>query len=572
VFKQVRTAAVKRHESLTESQHRLPTGSRRLRGFWLCALTVALALAASVLAAAPREVQAATPRPNFIVIQTDDQPIEQFDGFWRDERNRQRLIMPNTQRLIAGEGIEFSSYLTPFPICSPSRASLLSGNYAHNTGVIRNLGPSGGWPGYQSNEIFDENLPVWLQRAGYRTAHFGKFLNYYGGVDLPEETLVPPGWDRWVTDNTDNSTRNFYGYSQNVDGISTGPIGDPLYGPDGGRDPLGCPWLAPGACIYHSDAMSLQAVEEIRNADRPFYIQLDYHTPHGDSRPPAGPEPASRHIDIARTTPLPKSPGFDEPDTSDKPAHIQALGRIDDIDRRQLRLQHQKAVEALQSVDEAVAWIHETLQQTGRLRNTYIFFTSDNGFFLGQHRIVRGKLMPYEAALGVPFAVRGPGIRKGVRSRELMGNQDVAPTILSLAGATAGRRMDGRSMVRFWREPNRLSRRAILVSSYSAAASEPPEEPSTTEPSAGAGVSQTFRPPNYVGIRLGPYKYIEYRTGERELYHLGRDPAELHNKADLPRWYDVQTYLDFALETMRQCRAAECRTIQEPWPPAPPAR
>jgi arylsulfatase A-like enzyme len=522
----------------------------------------------TVLVAAPREVSAAQ-RPNFIVIQTDDQPIEQFHGLWRDLNGRQRLIMPNTLRLIRKEGIEFRSYVTPFPLCSPSRASLLSGNYAHNSGVIRNAGPNGGWDGYRDSEIFDENLPVWLQRAGYLTAHFGKFLNYYGGLDSPEETTVPPGWDRWVTDNTDNSTRNFYGYSQNVDGVTTGPMGDPLYGPEGGRDPVGCPWLAPGSCMYHSDSMSLQAVEEIRSARRPFYIQLDYHAPHGDTRPPIGPEPASRHVDVAANTLRPNPPGFDEADTSDKPAYIRSRARLTPTERWQIRMEHQKSIESLQSVDEAVGWIHDTLEETGQLRNTYIFFTSDNGFFLGQHRVVRGKLMPYEPALGVPLAVRGPGIRHGRTSRELVANQDIAPTIVDLAGAAAGRQMDGRSMVRFWREPNRLSRRAILISSYSATGTLPPEE--TNAP--GATASATPLPtPDYVGIRLGPYKYVEYQTGERELYDLTRDPAELYNKAGLPRWNDVQIYMDFVLNEMRGCRAAGCRAIQEPWPPAPRRR
>jgi arylsulfatase A-like enzyme len=169
----------------------------------------------------------------------------------------------------------------------------------------------------------------------------------------------------------------------------------------------------------------------------------------------------------------------------------------------------------------------------------------------------------------VPLAVRGPGIRHGRTSRELVANQDIAPTIVDLAGAAAGRQMDGRSMVRFWREPNRLSRRAILISSYSATGTLPPEE--TNAP--GATASATPLPtPDYVGIRLGPYKYVEYQTGERELYDLTRDPAELYNKAGLPRWNDVQIYMDFVLNEMRGCRAAGCRAIQEPWPPAPRRR
>jgi arylsulfatase A-like enzyme len=554
---------------------------------WIAGGVLLLALCLALFAGSPREAQAATSRPNFIIIQTDDQPIEQFNGSWIDPDYRQRRIMPNAQRLIRKEGIEFRSYVTPFPLCSPSRASLLSGDYAHNSGVVRNNGPRGGWEGYRNSQVFTESLPVWLQRAGYRTAHFGKFLNMYGGADLPEETTVPPGWDRWVTDNTDNSTRAFYGYSQNVDGTSTGPIGNPLYGPDAGRDPFGCPWLAPGQCIYHSDSVSLRAVDEIRNADRPFFIQIDYHTPHGDSRPPIGPEPAPRHLDTGYNTLRPNPPGFDEPDTFDKPTHIQALPRLSPSEKWQIRQENQKSVEALQSVDEAIGWIFDALEDTRQLRNTYVIFTSDNGFFLGQHRVSRGKLLPYEAALGVPMAIRGPGIRRSSTSRELVANQDIAPTILDLAGASAGTAVDGRSMVPFWREPNRLSRRAILISSYLASDSIPPEDPNglvtgpdsevpaptgsaaSRDASRGARASASPIPPDYVGVRVGPYKYVEYETGERELYDLSRDPAELYNRAGLPAWSEVQVYLDFVLQSMRGCVAAQCRAIQEPWPPAP---
>jgi arylsulfatase A-like enzyme len=191
------------------------TVSRRVPVALLLAMTFALGMVMLGLRAEPAS---AAPRPNIVVIQTDDQPIEQFGGKWRDYYDRDRPIMPNTVRLIRNQGIEFSRYITPYPLCAPSRASLLSGNYAHNHGVIRIGGDRGGWPAYRSNRIFDENLGTWLQRSGYRTLHFGKFMNYYGGLDEPPEAEVPPGWDRWVSDATDNSTRDFYGYRQNVDG------------------------------------------------------------------------------------------------------------------------------------------------------------------------------------------------------------------------------------------------------------------------------------------------------------------------------------------------------------------
>jgi N-acetylglucosamine-6-sulfatase len=541
---------------------------RRLR------LAAGMVLAAGVVAilnpAAP--VQAAT-RPNVVVIQTDDQPIERFSATWRDFQNRDRRIMPNTMRLIRNKGIRFSNYLTPFPLCAPSRATLLSGRYAQNTGVIRVGGPRGGWNAYRENGIYDENLPVWLQRSGYRTAHFGKFMNQYGAPDEPAETTVPPGWDRWVSDATDNSTREYYGYRQNRDGKITERLGWPFYDTLGGKDPIGCPWLGPETCNYHSDSMSLLAADEIRDSgNSPFYLQVDYHTPHGDSRPPIGPEPAVRHYDTALSNPTPRPPGFNEKDVSDKPWFLRKqTPRLTSSEVVQMTSEDQKGIEALRSVDDGVKWIMRALREAGKLNNTYVIFTSDNGFFLGQHRFSRGKLLPYEPAVKVPMVIRGPGIKPRSTSRELVANQDIAPTVLGITGANAGERMDGRSMVRFWEEPKKRTRRPILLSSYQTPTrlipGDYPDEPIVPEGnSGGARVSAKAKNQNYVGVRLGPYKYIEYEQGPRELYMLTRDPGELHNRIRDPRFGGVKRYMNEQLDRLRACRAAECRVEAPRWP------
>lgn len=525
------------------------------------AFAFATALVAFVLLTLPGLAQAA-PRPSFVVIQTDDQSVEQFNGTWIDSNGRRHLIMPNVVRLLRQQGIRFSSYLTPAPLCAPSRASLLSGNYAHNHGVLSTAATSG-WVAYRSRMIYEENLPVWLQRAGYRTAHFGKFLNRYEETGTPADGVVPPGWDHWSSDYTGNAS-NYYGYTQNEDGVSTGPFGDPLYGPDGGRDPIDCPWLAPTLCNYSSDRISLAAVDEIESAgNQPFYVQLDYNTPHGDPRPPIGPEPATRHIDSATATPRPYVRGFNERDVSDKPSHVQEVAPLEPRDAMFIRRYNIKSIEALRSVDEAVGWIVEALRDSGRLNDTYVVFTSDNGYFLGQHRYSRGKLLPYEPAIEVPMVIRGPGIKRGSTSGELVANQDIAATFLNLAGARAARRFDGRSMAPFWRDPSRRSRRAVLLSSYSLLPPVAATSDSGATTSSGTGVV------NYTGVRIGPYKYIEYESGEWELYDLRRDPAELHNKALMRSWTQVRLYMRSVLRDMRGCRAAECRAIQKPWPKAP---
>lgn len=543
----------------------------------IVALLAAACLALSAAGLLATGASAAT-KPSFVVIQTDDQPMNEYDRRFRNLYDNWRPIMPKTMKLMRDKGITFTQYITPFPLCAPSRATLLSGRYAQNHGVIRIGGDRGGWKAWQNNQIMHENLAVWLERAGYRTMHFGKFMNNYGGPDSPAETIVPPGWDDWITDATDNSTREFYGYQQNIDGQITPRLGWPYYDQQGGRDPEGCPWLGVEVCNYHTDSMSMQAEDAIRNSgNQPFYIQIDYHTPHGDSRPPIGPEPAPRHYDTALKTPGPRPPGFNERDMSDKPKFLQqaiADSPLGGQEIKQLATEYRKSVEALRSVDDGVGGIIKALRETGRLSNTYVIFTSDNGFFTGQHRITRGKLLPYDPALRVPFVIRGPGIKPGTKSYEPVANQDVAPTIVRLAGARAALTIDGRSMKRFWLDPKRRSRRPILLSSYTSITrlipGDYPDEPA--DATAGNGdASASVKSPNqnYVGIRLGPYKYIRYENGEKELYVLKDDPAELENRASDWRYWRIVRYLDRQLEVLRGCKGQTCRNWAPRWPQPP---
>ncbi|MBK8293975.1 MAG: sulfatase [Solirubrobacterales bacterium] len=565
---------------ISKLKTRYPSGSGTVKDLKraMKALSGCLAAACAIVAFHSVEVARAAVRPNVVVIQTDDQPLAEFNARWRDLYDNQRRIMPNTMSLIRNKGIEFSKYITPFPVCAPSRASLLSGQYAQNHGVIRIGGPRGGWDAYRDNRIDQENLPVWLQRSGYRTMHFGKFMNNYGGPDFPAETTVPPGWDRWVSDATDNSTREFYGYQQNIDGLITDRLGYPYYDMAGGKDPVGCPDLGQTLCNYHTDSMNIQAESEIRGAgSQPFYLQIDYHTPHGDSRPPSGPEPANRDYDTALRTESPKPPGYNEPGISDKPSFIRSNPRLSAGEIFQMKIEYQKSIEALQSVDDGVKGIVDALRETGKLKNTYIVFTSDNGFFFGEHRINRGKLLPYEPALRVPFVMRGPGIKAGSKSKETVANQDIAPTILKLTGAKARSKIDGRSMIRYWRNTKKRSRRPILLSSYQQATrfipGDYPDEPPVVTPDAtkGAQTSVKAANQNYVGIRVGPYKYVEYEVGDGELYVIPKDPAELHNRFGKRRYKRVQKYLDRELTKLRACKGASCRASAKKWP-RPPGR
>jgi N-acetylglucosamine-6-sulfatase len=554
----------------------LSTDNRRV---FAAAALLALLVVIGLRVAGEAASAAARDSPNFVVIQTDDQTLNELRATWITPLGNRARVMPNTLDLIRRRGISFNRYNVSYPLCCPSRSSLLSGRYAHSNGVISNSAPKGGWVGYQKKAIYKHNLGVWLQRAGYRTIHLGKFLNGYGGPGPDDpETKVPPGWDEWQTDATDNSTRLYYGYLLNHDGTIEGPFGDRNYNATSGKDDPGCPLAPPllGTCDYQEDVLSERAVRQINqwSAGGPFYLQLDYNAPHGDSAPPIGPEPAARHYDSARDTPLPKPPGFNEGDVSDKPSFIR-----DDADLlqpeniRRIRTEYQKSLESLRSVDEGVKRVIDALRRSGELSNTYVFFISDNGFFFGEHRLERSKFLPYEPAIHLPLLVRGPGIGADSRSGELAANIDLAPTIVELAGARADRSFDGRSLVPYWTDTSRRSRTPLLLESFAKATDITPPPVPRQRTRRGASTSISAPVENYLGVRLGPYKYVEYETGDRELYDLAKDPYELNNRVRDPRFDRVQAFLKRQINRLEGCVGKECRFTTGPLPkPGVPAK
>jgi arylsulfatase A-like enzyme len=518
----------------------------------------------------------ATPRPNVVVIQTDDQTLEQVFAEYRNPFGIRARVMPNTLDLVKKAGVTFNRYYASYPLCCPSRATLLTGRYAHSHGVISNDAPRGGWPGYQKKAIYRHNLGVWLQNAGYRTIHIGKFINNYGGATKEDTTTdVPPGWNNWQTLASDNGARRFYGYPLNVNGQIEGPFGSRDYEDASSKDDPGCPDSPPilGSCNYQTDVLTERAVEQIDSSapSGPFYLQVDFSAPHGDTVPPIGPEPAPRHYDSAVDTPLPKPPEFNEGNVSDKPSFIRdAAEHLDPLQIRRIKIEYQKGLESLRSVDEGVGRLIEALQRNGELANTYVFFISDNGFFFGEHRLERAKFLPYEPAIHMPLLVRGPGIKPGSRSGELVANIDLAPTILRLTGASADRRFDGRSLVRFWRDTALRTRRPILLESFINAT----DVDGDGVPDSPGGASASIQAPieNYLGVRMGPYMYVEYETGDRELYDLAKDPHQLNSRHRSRRYDRVQAFLRRQIQRLEGCVGRDCKFTTGPLPrPGRPA-
>jgi len=550
---------------------------------YICVLLCGLLLSVEAAgAAAPEEEPPLNPNgapPSFVVVQTDDQTLDglyaTFSAFPGAAETR---AMPNTLDLIAKRGMTFNRYYVPYPLCCPSRVSLLTGRYSHNNGVKGNVQPNGGYYGFSFRAAASHNLATWLQGAGYRTIHIGKFLNGYGDEPYDDGTHVPPGWDAWHTMLKADTNHYFYGYTLNNNGQVSEPYGDSgswetrEYGE---RDPFGCPFepIEERPCLYATDIFNWMAREEMlaTSPEQPFYLQVDYTAPHGDFRKPAGPEPAIRHYDWFKGARVPhdRSEGFDEGNVTDKPRFIREAEHLSPTEKRAYKVYYEKQLESLRAVDDGVKEIVDTLGQLHRLRNTYILFISDNGFFFGEHRLLGGKFLAYEPATHLPFLIRGPGVKQDSSTGELAANIDIAPTILQLAGVEADKSIDGRSLVPFLRDPELRTRRPILFESFvessdvnaQGAITSGAASASAAAASGKAHASLLAPPKDYEGIRIGPYKYIAWPSGEKELYDINKDPNELNNIAKVPNFYPIRNFLHRQLRRFENCSGRECREV-----------
>jgi N-acetylglucosamine-6-sulfatase len=565
--------------------------SRASRGIRLAVIAAGLLVLICLLATTGfrSSAAAATPeQPSFVVIQTDDQTLDQLYAAFGKPNLR---AMPNTLDLIAKRGETFNRYYVSYPLCCPSRVSLMTGRYAHNDGVKGNIQPNGGYFGFSFRGAYTHNIATWLQGAGYRTIHVGKFLNGYGDEPYSNGSEVPPGWSSWHSVLKSDTNHYYYGYSLNNNGVVEGPYGDSgTWEPREyiTRDDIGCPFapLNGQPCFYETDMLTNLATQELRatSPEQPFYLQLDYTAPHGDFRKPAGPEPAPRHYDWFKGAPLPhnRGQGFDEGNVTDKPSFIREAPYLGLSEIHTYRVYYDKALESLRSIDDGVKQLIDTLGSLHRLRNTYVLFTSDNGFFYGEHRLLGGKFLAYEPSTHLPFLIRGPHIKAGTESGEIVGNIDVAPTILELAGVKPDKSVDGRSMKPFFEDPELRTLRPYLFESFvetddvnEAGAIDEAGDQSrasrqqraaarqsgTAAPRGGGASASLLAPPkDYEGIRLGPYKYIAWPDGEKELYDLETDPYELNNLVRIPNYFPVRNFLHRELtERLEDCVGRGCR-------------
>jgi N-acetylglucosamine-6-sulfatase len=371
-----------------------------------------------------------------------------------------------------------------FAMCCPSRASILTGLYPHNHRVFTNEAPQGGEPGFR--HLDNSTLATWMDEAGYRTALIGKYFNDYA------KTYQPPGWDVWHPTNG-------------------------------------------------SDTLRAQKAEHFIRASAqdtaPFFAYVALQTPHPPAKPPARYADRYPNLGVLRTR------NYNEKNVSDKPYWIRTAPRVSSKGKDAADKLYANRARSLLEVDDVMERLYTTLQETGELDNTYIIFTSDNGFHFAEHRLrPPRKSTAYEPDIRIPLLVRGPGIAAGTHRSQMVLNNDFGVTMADLAGVRPTRKVDGRSFAPILRGQSPAWRSAFLV-----------ENPT-------GRVVPAFR-----ALRTSDGKKMTqfYNRGVREIYFLSEDPRELRNvQKSVPKV--LKQRLQHRLNALKDCFGFSCRTAEGP--------
>ena len=477
----------------------------------LVSLATALLLASVVVLVSVislmRPVAAAAEQPNIVLVVTDD--LTKRDYF----------DLGNNLSSFTSGGTFFHNAFVTTALCSPSRASSLTGLYAHNHHIHQHIDPGTGYEQYDAEGYDEKDLPVWLNGSGYETGLVGKYMNKYDA----QQDGIPAGWTDWygADDPITNWTLN-----ENGERTRTYP-----------QDPS-APGYEPWENVLGDKAV--QFIDKAHASDRPFFLWYGTHASHSPELIPR------RDEDKVGTWPAYGPPSFNERDVSDKPRWVRNQPLLSENQRRMLKQKRRERLTSMLAVSRNLARLKDELRRTRELSNTYLIFTSDNGYHLGQHRLSAGKRTAYNEDVRVPLAVSGPGVASG-GAKHMVLNTDLAPTIADLAGVTPGLTPDGRSFApllpdgRSGIAPDQFRRRFM-------------EENWHTPAVPGAVVPPTNRA---VISRL--YAYNRYTTSETEYYDLARDPYELESKQVSGT---RKQNLNGLWTRLRDCQGAECRRAE----------
>jgi N-acetylglucosamine-6-sulfatase len=488
-------------------------------------------------------------RPNILVVMLDDM------------RSDEMRFAPNARRYVRERGLDFRNSFSPYPLCCPARASFLLGKYAHNHGVLYHEAPYG-------FGALDDHLTIAgrMQAAGYETALVGKYLNKYGAQPSkvtggPSEHYVPAGWTDWMVGletpfpagSADaGNTYNYSAFTQNINGHTVPHTGQ--Y----------------SSTVIGNEVQGL--ISKYHRSDKPFFMWVTPVAPHiGDPVEPDDPAAYRESPHWLQRFPTPARPdwvkgrfdaqithapgvplhGPSEADVSDKPQNIRKWREMVPVEKQELRDVARQRAESIYAWDVEFGKVVDRLKKTGEYDNTVIVFTSDNGYYLGEHRQREGKIKAHEPVLHVPLDVAGPGIEQGVRYHPIT-TLDLTATILDLAGARRLPAMDGASVLPEMTGPDRpwtvpVVTEGLITDVHRRHHTDLPKGLTTS------------------GLRTGRYKLIRYANGDDELYDELLDPNELSSVWDDPRYAAIQRQLVALWEQYKVCRTDGCRV---PLPPS----
>lgn len=425
------------------------------------------------------------------------------------------------QRLAAlrNIGTSFVNSTVTDSLCCPSRTSILRSQYVHSHKVVSNLYASGG--GFEKFFALGEQndcLGTWLQAAGIHTGFIGKFLNEYP-TGAPSPTYIPPGWDDWVVPVDFGRAYRGYGYTLNRNGKLK------KYG------------NKPKDLI--NDVLTADAQRFIRTAPDGFYLQVNTFAPHE-------PAPVAKRNRKLPGASVPRTPSYNAFGT-DEPSWMAGRGAFSIKRLEKFDNMWRNRVKSAESVADTVTGVYAALTQTGHVNDTLVIVTSDNGFHAAFHRLPAGKRTAFKEDTVVPLVILGPGVTSGGTVTAMTSTVDLAPTITSVLGTAPSAIAEGRNLVPFLSSQSAPSdwRTATLTESMSESAPGDPDY-------------STFSPPRFASLRSEQWLYVEYATGERELYDRFTDPDEMRNvisKEDP----SVIAQLSAQLSALRTCTGSTCR-------------
>jgi arylsulfatase A-like enzyme len=463
---------------------------------------VLLCVAWAALLVAARPAAAAVERPpNIVFLLADDLSWDLIPQ------------MPEVRKM-QREGLTFDQFVVADSLCCSSRATILTGQFPHNTHVLTNSPPEGGYSAFRNRGARMRSVGLSLQKLGYRTALVGKYLNGY----IPYRHGVEPGWNEWFVTNQGYSG---FGYTMSDNGKMV----------RFGHHPR----------AYLTDVLARRAVRFIHRGRRPFFIKVSSFAPHRPARA------APRHRRRFRDLPLPLGAGFNAL-TQNPPTWLGLRPPLTPEQfLRVLRNSRQRA-RSVQALDELIGQVRAKLRREKLADNTYIVFGSDNGYHLGQHRLTFGKRTVFDHDIRVPLVVVGPGVAPSSHTSSLAGTVDLAPTFEDWAGRPrANPRRNGRSLAPLIRgkQPKRWRRALLVEHAHPRLVAGDPDV---------QGWSMGM-PNSYDALRTPNITYVEYENGDREFYDRRTDPAELFNRASTLS-PEAQARLSAALDRYRRCRGA----------------